>query len=110
MGCPVYESRVLRGGSWNNDQDNARAAYRNHNHPGNRNNNLGFRALCLAHIVSPLHKARGSGKHPQAPLRALAGQLPSRASGIGRRPRFAARGEGQIMARSGPARTLTSGI
>ncbi|MCB1806409.1 MAG: hypothetical protein KDK04_15125 [Candidatus Competibacteraceae bacterium] len=33
----------MRGGSWNNDADNCRSAYRNHNDPGNRNNNLGFR-------------------------------------------------------------------
>ncbi|WP_337958542.1 SUMF1/EgtB/PvdO family nonheme iron enzyme [Candidatus Accumulibacter vicinus] len=34
---------MVRGGSWNNDSENARAAYRNRNEPGNRNNNLGFR-------------------------------------------------------------------
>ena len=37
--------RVLRGGSWNNNQNNARAAFRNHNHPDNRNNNNGFRVV-----------------------------------------------------------------
>jgi Sulfatase-modifying factor enzyme 1 len=37
--------RVIRGGSWNNDARNVRAAYRNANHPGNRNDNLGFRCL-----------------------------------------------------------------
>jgi len=37
--------RVIRGGSWNNDPDNARAAYRNDNHPTNRNDNLGFRLV-----------------------------------------------------------------
>ena len=36
---------MLRGGSWNNNADNARAAYRNNNTPDNRNNNLGFRAV-----------------------------------------------------------------
>jgi hypothetical protein len=37
-------SRVLRGGSWNNDNtDNFRCAYRNNNKPDNRNNNNGFR-------------------------------------------------------------------
>jgi len=37
-------SRVLRGGSWNNDNtDNFRCAYRNNNKPENRNNNNGFR-------------------------------------------------------------------
>ena len=41
-------SRVLRGGSWNNNQNNARCAYRNNNHPDNRNNNTGFR-LVVAH-------------------------------------------------------------
>jgi hypothetical protein len=36
----------LRGGSWNNKQDNLRSANRNRNKPDNRNNNIGFR---LAH-------------------------------------------------------------
>jgi hypothetical protein len=35
--------RVIRGGSWNNDARNARAAYRNNNEPANRNNNVGCR-------------------------------------------------------------------
>ena len=33
----------MRGGSWNNDGRNVRSAYRNWNHPANRNDNLGFR-------------------------------------------------------------------
>jgi len=36
---------VLRGGSWNNNQNNARAVYRNNNHPNNRNNNVGCRVV-----------------------------------------------------------------
>jgi hypothetical protein len=39
--------RVIRGGSWNNDARNVRAAYRNNNEPSNRNNNLGFRCAEL---------------------------------------------------------------
>jgi len=35
--------RVLRGGSWNNNPNNCRAANRNRNNPNNRNNNIGFR-------------------------------------------------------------------
>ncbi|WP_210160481.1 SUMF1/EgtB/PvdO family nonheme iron enzyme [Rhodomicrobium vannielii] len=35
--------RVLRGGSWNNNPQNLRAAYRNRNTTDNRNNNNGFR-------------------------------------------------------------------
>jgi hypothetical protein len=34
---------VLRGGSFNNNRDNARLSYRNHNEPGNHWNNNGFR-------------------------------------------------------------------
>ncbi len=41
--------RAIRGGSWNDNAVNARSAYRNHNEPGNRNHNLGFR-LCLSSI------------------------------------------------------------
>ncbi|MGE0681672.1 MAG: SUMF1/EgtB/PvdO family nonheme iron enzyme [Candidatus Binatia bacterium] len=36
-------NRVIRGGNWNWDAQNVRSAYRNANHPGNRNDNLGFR-------------------------------------------------------------------
>ncbi len=34
---------MLRGGNWNNDPQNCRAAYRNNDEPDNRNNNIGFR-------------------------------------------------------------------
>jgi hypothetical protein len=44
------QSRGVRGGSWNNNLDNARAGYRNNNHPDNRNNNIGFRVVVLSHI------------------------------------------------------------
>jgi len=37
------DHRVNRGGSWINDARNVRAAYRNANHPDNRNHDLGFR-------------------------------------------------------------------
>ncbi|MEM7478499.1 MAG: SUMF1/EgtB/PvdO family nonheme iron enzyme [Planctomycetota bacterium] len=40
-------NRVIRGGSWNSNAQNVRAAYRNWNSPENRNNNLGFR--CRTH-------------------------------------------------------------
>lgn len=36
-------NRVNRGGSWNSNARNVRAANRNWNTPGNRNDNLGFR-------------------------------------------------------------------
>jgi retron-type reverse transcriptase len=41
---PVAIGRVLRGGSWNNNERrNLRSANRNRNTPDNRNNNYGFR-------------------------------------------------------------------
>lgn len=36
---------MLRGGSWINNQRNARCAYRNRNDPDNFNNNIGFRVV-----------------------------------------------------------------
>ena len=42
-------NRVKRGGSWNNNAQNCRAANRNNNDPGNRNNNLGFRPTSSRH-------------------------------------------------------------
>jgi hypothetical protein len=47
MSVEASAHRVIRGGSWNNDAQNVRAAYRNHNEPSNRNNNLGFRCAEL---------------------------------------------------------------
>jgi len=35
----------LRGGSWNNNNNNCRVANRNNNNPTNRNNNNGFRVV-----------------------------------------------------------------
>jgi len=48
----LEERRVLRGGSWNNNRNNARCAYRNRNEPDNFNNNIGFR-LVLSHNFLP---------------------------------------------------------
>jgi formylglycine-generating enzyme required for sulfatase activity len=39
-------SRLMRGGSWNNNPQNCRSAYRNYNRPGARNNSyVGFRVV-----------------------------------------------------------------
>jgi formylglycine-generating enzyme required for sulfatase activity len=43
QGPVIQGARVLRGGSWNNNQNNARCAARNTNNPNNSNNNIGFR-------------------------------------------------------------------
>ncbi|WP_129589837.1 SUMF1/EgtB/PvdO family nonheme iron enzyme [Rubritalea profundi] len=37
------ESRVIRGGNWNNNSNNLQSSNRNNNSPGNENNNIGFR-------------------------------------------------------------------
>lgn len=92
--------RVLRGGSWNNDRDNARAAYRNPNHPGNRNNNIGMRLVCLSHVLGP--PSTGPASAEASGLTGLAD--PGSASGIGVRLRLGARGEGSKMAQVHPAR------
>ncbi|NBC46484.1 MAG: hypothetical protein GVY22_00515 [Gammaproteobacteria bacterium] len=41
---------MLRGGSWLVNRVNARADYRNYNHPNLRVDNVGFRMLCGAPI------------------------------------------------------------
>ena len=43
----------VRGGSWDYTHHNARCAYRNMNHPDNRNNNLGFRVVLRSPHVLP---------------------------------------------------------
>ena len=40
---------MCRGGSWYNNTENCRTAYRNRNAPGNRNNNLGLRVCFRLH-------------------------------------------------------------
>ena len=47
--------RVLRGGSWNNNQDNARSANRNRNNPDFRFNYVGFRVVCLSPSLGTEH-------------------------------------------------------
>jgi hypothetical protein len=76
--------RVVRGGSWNNNRNNARCAYRNRNEPDNFNNNLGFR-LVLSHDIFLARSAvpptgGGRGKHRLAWLRlgAISGQIYNR--------------------------------
>jgi formylglycine-generating enzyme required for sulfatase activity len=44
--------RVLRGGSWDFVQDDARCADRNANPPFVRNSNFGFRVVCSSPIVT----------------------------------------------------------
>ena len=53
MGAPAG---VLRGGSWNNESTNVRAANRNRNNPDNRNDNNGFR--CARPLSNGLAAAR----------------------------------------------------
>lgn len=56
--------RVVRGGSWNNNRNNARCANRNRNNPDNFNNNQGFRVV-LSHIFPNRQKClllMGSGR------------------------------------------------
>ncbi|MCW8798180.1 MAG: SUMF1/EgtB/PvdO family nonheme iron enzyme [Prosthecochloris sp.] len=43
-------NRVLRGGSWNNNAQNCRSAYRNNDNPGNRSNNVGFRLVFVPQL------------------------------------------------------------
>jgi formylglycine-generating enzyme required for sulfatase activity len=45
QGAASGSNRVIRGGSWDNNANNCRSAQRNNNDPGNRNNNIGFRAV-----------------------------------------------------------------
>jgi hypothetical protein len=53
-------SRVLRGGAWNNESDNLRAANRNNDNPDNRDNNIGFRLVCAGVFVRKVLLPAGS--------------------------------------------------
>jgi hypothetical protein len=43
---------VLRGGAFNNNPRNLRSAYRNNNHPANRNDNIGFRVVVSTFVIA----------------------------------------------------------
>ncbi|MFM7607212.1 MAG: SUMF1/EgtB/PvdO family nonheme iron enzyme, partial [Prosthecobacter sp.] len=69
--CPAGQCRVLRGGSWNNnDRVNLRSSYRNNDHPMNRNDNNGFRCVLVVAggkaFIKP--KAHRDGRPGQKPL------------------------------------------
>jgi len=51
-------ARVCRGGSFNNNRNNVRCAYRNDNDPDNRNNNIGFR-VAASHSLHSHARSRG---------------------------------------------------
>ncbi|MCP4543640.1 MAG: SUMF1/EgtB/PvdO family nonheme iron enzyme [Chloroflexi bacterium] len=53
-GDRLTHSRVLRGGSFLNNNRNVRCAYRNNRNPNDRNNNIGFRLV----VVSTLFQER----------------------------------------------------
>ncbi len=67
--CPQGSNRVIRGGSWNNDDaGNFRAANRNNNDPANRNDNNGFRA-CLARAQETPRSGRAADQEGVPSLR-----------------------------------------
>lgn len=55
-------NRVNRGGSWNNNAANCRAANRNRNDPDNRNNNLGFRPAPAPPAPDLMIQSDGTGQ------------------------------------------------
>lgn len=58
------ESRVVRGGNWNNNSNNLQSSNRNNNSPTNENNNIGFR-------VAGSWPGRFFGAFPDNPLLAV---------------------------------------
>jgi hypothetical protein len=55
FGGRLRTDRVLRGGSFNNEDNNVRCAYRNRNNPNNYNRNNGFR-MVLSHDFPAVRK------------------------------------------------------
>jgi hypothetical protein len=58
------ENQVLRGGAFNNNPNNLRAANRNNNNPDNRNNNIGFRCAAAGpgeFLTGQVRRVHGRG-------------------------------------------------
>ncbi|MEK7324387.1 MAG: SUMF1/EgtB/PvdO family nonheme iron enzyme [Chloroflexota bacterium] len=66
---------MVRGGSWNNNRRNARAAVRNRNDPANFNNNIGFR-VARSHALDFAGSARRRRARRRPRLK-RPGQLPA---------------------------------
>ena len=49
---------MLRGGSFNNNRNNARCAYRNRNNPDNHNRNNGFRVVVATLFIASMPELR----------------------------------------------------
>ncbi|MBN1138409.1 MAG: SUMF1/EgtB/PvdO family nonheme iron enzyme [Anaerolineae bacterium] len=99
------DRRVVRGGSFNNNRNNARCAYRNRNNPNNRNNNSGFRVVVSHNSPPPSRKCRAARL---APSRWLAGKRGLDGRGVERwpgrslaEPRPLGSGTGRIQKRPG---------
>ena len=52
---------MVRGGSFNNNRNNVRCAYRNNNNPDNRNENIGFRVVSHGFQPPPNLPRSGGG-------------------------------------------------
>ena len=61
---------MIRGGSWNNNAQNLRSAQRNNDHPGNRNNNVGFR------FVSTCGRKKSGVYEVRTPIIAASKEMP----------------------------------
>ena len=56
----THTRRVLRGGAFNNDENNVRCADRNRNDPDNRNRNNGFRLVVVLTLFQWPELRRGA--------------------------------------------------
>ena len=60
FGSVTGSNRVIRGGSWDNNARNLRAANRNNDDPGNRNPNVGAR-LVSSCLIGQMRRVYGRG-------------------------------------------------
>jgi hypothetical protein len=65
----VGSFRGLRGGSWNNNENNLRSSIRNNNNPDNENNNIGFRVASPreTRLTAPGQNPASGRAHRTAP-------------------------------------------
>jgi hypothetical protein len=98
------DNRVVRGGSWNNNQDNARVSNRNNNNPNNRNNNNGFRVVVRPTSKFSFHRPQGWALPASRAGLITGGRLPGLTGVHG----FRSEAEDTEKARAGPVRTRAS--
>jgi formylglycine-generating enzyme required for sulfatase activity len=103
------EYRVVRGGSFNNDEDGLSPANRNNDTPTNRNHNIGFRVVVACSASARTWQMRQSNNRRDARWHCAAGPEPRSHLTAGTAPRSSPEHERVVRKHRAPRGVLSAG-